>query len=160
MSQTELSQTEIARRRGKARANIDHALTIKLASFLFASPMNSHYRELRAKGWRFYVVKQTRGRCYFRINTITIPDWVLRKDTKQSGYLCWYCSHEMAHAYAGIAAKHGPMFMLWLKVICPTEYQQYELGYKPMHASSAGIAKQKINGALEISKSALDFEVE
>jgi hypothetical protein len=147
----------------KARANIDHALCIKLTAFLYASPMREHFKELKAKGWKFYVVSQTRGRCYFNIKTITIPSWVLRADIKRPGYLAWYCSHEMAHAYAGIAAKHGPMFMVWLKVICPSEYQQYELGYKPMHATSAGIVKQEINGGLSLSslnQAAIDFEVE
>lgn len=151
--------TATERRSARARANIDHAATIKLASFLFRSPMNTQYRELRKKGWKFYAVAQRRGRCYFGISVITIPTWVFRADTKKPGYLVWYCSHEMAHAYAGATAKHGPMFMLWLKVICPQQYQQYELGYKPMHASSAGIATQEINGEPELLSDD-DFEVE
>lgn len=144
----------------KARANIDHAGTIRLIAFINASVLRETYKEIKALGWKLYMVKQQRGRCYYHIKTITIPDWVFRIEAKKPGYSIWYIAHEMAHVKAGLQAHHGPMFMLWLKAICPQEYQQYELGYKARNAASMGITKQAINGALEHDTSALDWEAE
>lgn len=90
-------------------------------------------------GWRFFGVKQTRGRCYYGPKVITIPEWVLSRATD---YKEWYIAHEMAHAYSYLDGKtdnHGPNFMEMLKSICPPDCIHYELGYKPQNASAAGI---------------------
>ncbi len=91
-------------------------------------------------GWRFFGVKQSRGRCYYRSKVITIPAWALT--TKPIDYKEWYVSHEMAHAFSFIDGhndNHGPFFMEMLKAICPSDCVHYELAYKPSNASAAGI---------------------
>lgn len=94
-------------------------------------------------GWKFFVVNQTRGRCYFRRKVITIPAWVV--STKGVDYKEWYITHEMAHAYQWLDDKycdsHGPKFMTMLMSLCPPESVHYELGYKPRNAAAAGITK-------------------
>jgi hypothetical protein len=103
-------------------------------------------KELIALSWRFYVVEQTRGRCYYKQKVITIPSWVqLKKDVD---YKIWYICHEMAHAYNYINNpkthdNHGPLFMDWLIRLCPERCIENELEYKPRHAASAGIGVKK-----------------
>lgn len=97
------------------------------------------YNELLNKGWQIYVVDQSRGACYGSRRVITVPKWAMNRDT---GYIAWYLAHEMAHAYAGVEAKHGPIFMHWLKLICPPKHIHHELGYKPANAMAAGIAPE------------------
>lgn len=106
--------------------------------------------KLIAMGWKFYAVNQDRGRCYYRHKVITIPVWVIEiRGTK----LCWYFSHEMAHAYSyinGTNDVHGPHFMKWLKKICPANCIHHELDYKPRNAAAAGIGKPKKLPFLEL----------
>ena len=97
-----------------------------------------------SEGWRFYVVDQSRGRCYYGAKTITIPAWLFRLPTHhraftdQLGYKIWYLAHELSHAYTA-SDNHGPLFMARLIDTCPPEYTHYELGYKPRAAKAAGI---------------------
>lgn len=123
----------------KARANINPELTFLLQETdkLFDSRIRPFLDEQMSKGWDIFVVKQSCGRCYYRIKTITIPDWAIKRGI---AYSTWYIAHELAHSYAGALANHGPIFMAELKKICPAEYQHYEYGYKPMHAANAGLA--------------------
>lgn len=102
----------------------------------------SYANALCKQGWTFYVVDQTRGRCYYSKKQITIPMHAWRR--KADGYLLYYISHEAAHAYAGHEAGHGPEFMQWLKRICPSELVHYELAYKPKAAMAAGIAPKDL----------------
>ena len=102
----------------------------------FPQSVKDQMKLLGAQGWRFYPVKQTRGRCYFASKVITIPTHAIEREL---GYLCYYVCHEMAHAIAGWKAKHGQEFMKVFMSICPKEWQKYELGYKPRNASAAGI---------------------
>lgn len=97
--------------------------------------------ELSQEGWRIYVVDQKCGRCYYQAGVITIPSWAFARDKRPSykGYLNWYLSHELAHAYAGPAAGHGPEFMKNMKAICDPANWKYELNYKPAFAAAAGI---------------------
>lgn len=99
---------------------------------------------LTEHGWKFYVVDQGRGRCYFRDKVITIPAWVFAKSVD---YKEWYIAHEMAHAMQWIQDKrsdqHGERFMAWLIKICPPDCVHYELEYKPRNAMAAGITKPK-----------------
>lgn len=97
---------------------------------------------LNDAGWKFYVVRQTRGRCYYKSKVITIPSWVIER--KSIDYKEWYLSHEMAHAYSyieGTTDNHGPAFMAMLKAICPDDCVHYEIEYKPRNAQAAGIRK-------------------
>lgn len=89
-------------------------------------------------GWRFFAVKQSRGRCYCSEKVITIPAWVI--DSPRKGYKAYYIAHEIAHVFS-IGDQHGPIFMLEFRTICPVEFQHYELEYKPRNAASAGIMK-------------------
>jgi predicted metal-dependent hydrolase len=102
--------------------------------------IKSWYLQLSKQGWRFYITEQSRGRCQWGYRTCTIPAWVLAFPKEKQ---TWYLSHEMAHAFAGWEAKHGPVFMDWLKKICPADCIHYELGYKPRNAMAAGIGKPK-----------------
>lgn len=101
--------------------------------------MAMYYNRLLNEGWQFHVVDQDRGRCYGVSKIITVPKWAMRRT---QDYIYWYISHEMAHAYAGIEAKHGPQFMKWLQRICPAKSVHYELTYKPKNAMAAGIAPE------------------
>jgi hypothetical protein len=94
-------------------------------------------REAIRNGWKFFVVDQRRGRCYYDKGTITIPLWVIQ--SKKIGQKTWYISHEIAHIHAP-RDGHGQMFMRALKRICPKEFQHYELEYKPRAAIAAGIS--------------------
>lgn len=100
------------------------------------SNMNAYIEQILIEGWRMHVVDQNRGRCYYRSKEITLPVWAMRKSVE---YKLWYISHEVSHAFAGHRAHHGPMFMQWLKTICPLESQAHELGYKPKNAILSGI---------------------
>jgi predicted metal-dependent hydrolase len=93
-------------------------------------------REVIQQGWRFFVVKQDRGRCYYDSGTITIPLWVI--NNPKPGKKFWYIAHELAHVYTK-GDNHGSKFMAKLKEICPKEYQHFELNYKPRAAFAAGI---------------------
>lgn len=95
-----------------------------------------HAKTLMDAGWSFYAVSQTRGRCYMREKVITIPIWVIKKNTREK---VWYIAHEIAHAMDKCQHDHGPEFMGWLIRICPQDCVHYELGYKPRNAAMAGI---------------------
>lgn len=92
-------------------------------------------------GWRFYLINANRGYCNYSYKVITIPTWVVGKNSSHKGYSDWYLSHELAHSIAGAFAKHGPQFMSTLKAICPKESIEYELEYKPRNAKAAGIGE-------------------
>ncbi len=105
---------------------------------------------IRDNGWRIYAVDQNRGYCYYRPKVITIPVWVIKRGGTE---LCWYFSHEMAHAYNfmnGTCDNHGPNFMEWLIRICPENALEHELGYNPRNAAAAGIGKPKPITFLEL----------
>lgn len=95
-------------------------------------------REMMRADWNIYVVNQTRGRCYYRAKTITIPAWATSRDRVKPGYSIWYTAHEFAHAYT-VSDMHGDRFMDRLIQTCPPEFIHYELGYKPRNAARAGI---------------------
>lgn len=125
---------------------IDSILTIQLQNRMFAladSALKRYYRETKRNGWRYYVVCQDRGRCYFAPKIITIPTWVMLGQANarnKAHYWEWYIAHEIAHVYAGIKAQHGPVFQHWLISVCPPYALQYETGYKPQSAARAAIA--------------------
>lgn len=124
----------------KAIRCIDHGATIKLHSALSQNvALSQYYKELRAQGYKFYVVDQSRGRCYYISKLITIPIWAIKRGIS---YLTWYIAHEMSHAYAYTMHKdrgHGPFFQQQLLRICPSEYVHHENGYKPKHLAQAMI---------------------
>lgn len=91
---------------------------------------------LMEQGWEIFVVDQGAGRCYYSKRLITIPAWAYKKGAAYTNY---YLAHELAHAKAGPKAKHGPEFMAAFKSLCEPENWHYELGYKPQHATKAGI---------------------
>lgn len=116
--------------------SVDVALTAALPSLV--SPSVSEFvREREAAGWKFYVVIQSRGRCYYRSLVITLPVWALKREIE---YRDWYVSHEIAHTFA-IGHSHDKLFMEALVRICPARSLYFELGYKLKAASSVGIKK-------------------
>lgn len=120
----------------KKPANWDIDKTMDLEFKLETSPLLPYYQTLRQRGWQFFAVNQKRGRCYYAPKFITIPLFAFNKT---EDYLTWYVAHEMAHAFAGYKANHGPDFMAELKRICPKEAIYHELFYKPYNAIAAGI---------------------
>lgn len=100
--------------------------------------IKGYYLELVNCGWSLYITDQDRGRAQWKFKTFTVPKWVLAQGKDKQ---TWYVSHEMAHVYAGWEALHGPIFMEWLKKICPEDCIMHELGYKPRNAMAAGIGK-------------------
>lgn len=129
----------------KERANISNADTVALYNLLkYDNATPQSIRDVAKacikNGWQFRAVDQTRGRCYYNIKTITIPLWVLHKQTARArlpGFIYWYVAHELAHVLAGFSAQHGPDFQKTLISICPAQYMLYETSYKPQHASKA-----------------------
>lgn len=98
-------------------------------------------RQLIEVGWNLYGTTQGCGRCYYNSRVITYPSWILDKSID---FREWYLAHEMAHAYNwinGTEDNHGPVFMYFLKVICPAYAVYHELGYKPRNAAAAGIGR-------------------
>ena len=126
------------------RKTMDTDYLLKLIEHAF----DDIYQELKGKGWRFYLVDQKRGRCYYREKVVTIPVWVVMNGRVRQWV--WYIAHELSHALVceklGISrAKkvgHGPAFQAILREICPEDVQHYEYEYKPRNASAAGL-KQK-----------------
>jgi hypothetical protein len=122
--------------KSKAKANICNMETMWLnTKFLHI------IADLKTKGWEFFVVDQSRGRCYYQDRTVTIPKWAFYSTNK--GYTEYYLCHEIAHCHAPFD-NHGPAFMAQFKRLCPIEFQHYELEYKPGNASAAGIKKNSI----------------
>lgn len=119
---------------------VNHALTLSLFSIALKAPdrLALAFKQVKNAGYKFYVVDQTRGRCYFVQKVITIPDWVLTK--RRPEYFHWYLAHELSHALAGYQAKHGEAFQRQLLAICPPESIQYETNYKRRNAARAQIA--------------------
>lgn len=133
---------------------INHDLYPHLVFQLLIKPRKK-FDELRAQGWSFHVVDSKRGYCSYRNKEIAIPSWVFNETSirRQYGklniefwsgnqirdYVNYYVSHEMAHAFAGASANHGPIFMAKFKEICPEHCQIFEHGYKPRNAKLAGI---------------------
>lgn len=105
---------------------------------LLSTRVIAEVKKLEEEGWVFYIVEQSRGRCYYTQKAITIPLWATKRGTD---YMDWYVCHEIAHAYAGYSAKHGSVFMEWLKRICPEVSIHFELTYKPRNATAAGITE-------------------
>ena len=99
------------------------------------------YKICQQDNWRFYLVNQSRGRCYYEHKVITIPFFVLRREETNKGYIDWYVSHEIAHVYNDWKEQHGPRFMATLKRICPPASWHYETSYKKRNAVSAGISQ-------------------
>jgi len=116
-------------------------------------------RELLALGWRFFVVDQSRGRCYYREKVITIPAFAFPPH-REHGFKEYYICHEMSHVYAWMNSKcydHGPNFMKELIRICPPEFIHHEIGYKPRNAIAAGISKDKLQNQYKNSGEEFGF---
>lgn len=125
----------------KARANIIEEIdVVRLFNHYASAPesMKIVARQLIKDGWTFQVVKQSRGRCYFKQKTITIPFWVLKYEASK---VRWYISHEMSHALTGPMHDHDDFFMQNLKRICPLEDQHWEYSYKPQAAKRNGLSQ-------------------
>lgn len=130
--------------------SINQSLTRQLFTNLPDSVKQVGLTLLNQHGYRFYVVDQSRGACYWTKRVITIPSWIWNPQSVERThhgaphlkYKCWYICHEMAHALEYINSNgkqydnrpHGPRFMNELRAICPSDCILYELGYKPRNA--------------------------
>lgn len=127
---------------------VQHSLTSELNGAMWRSlpsVLQDNMLFLANNGWRFFLVEQTRGRCYPLTKEITIPCWVL---AREKGKIIQYIAHECAHAMNFIEKTndiHGPMFMAWMKRLCPPEYWRFELTYKKRNAKSAGVLHLNID---------------
>lgn len=74
-----------------------------------------------------YIVNQSRGRCSFKKNYITVPIWALDRG---NNYYTYYIAHELSH-YISKAYKHDYSFYEVFIKICPRNCQKHELNYKP-----------------------------
>lgn len=133
-------------------ANIEYSKTLSLEVAIADFPiLYARYNELKAEGWKLFVVNQYRGRCYPYKKWITIPLWCL--DIAESKWI-QYVAHEFAHTkpHTRIPGTddHGPAFMEEMKRLCPQEYWHHELSYKPKQASYAGISNEHKSKAKEI----------
>ena len=93
---------------------------------------------------KIYCVDQARGMYHPRKRYLTVPSRVFRLEAEKPGYTVYYTAHELAHAhiscqYPGLREMHGALFMRTFKSLCPTNFQHYELAYKPRNAANAGI---------------------
>ena len=111
-------------------------LMLKLEKQTAYQTVVDSYNKLLSDGWDIYVVKQVRGHCWYGSHIITVPLWAFERS---EAYVIYYLCHEMAHAFAGYEAAHGPAFMAMLKRICPAGYLHFETGYKLKEAVEAGI---------------------
>lgn len=119
-------------------------INIDLAPRLFLNcpdSVKSIGKQLISNGWKFYVVDQNRGRCYYNHKIITIPSWAIHKSVE---YKTWYICHEMAHTFTK-GDSHGQKFMAKLIEICPENCVHFELEYKPRNAIAAGITSPLID---------------
>jgi hypothetical protein len=142
----------------KTPANINPTATLFLLNAISKYPtvQSAYERLLLDEGWEFYVVEQSRGRCYFNARVITIPIWTFSKPDPE--YRIYYVAHEMAHALTPRNAEtrgdyHGPLFMHQFKEVCPKHLWHYEVEYKPRHAVAAGIVDSKAkrgNGLIDL----------
>lgn len=115
--------------------------------------LEKRWAELAAQGWQLFVVNQKRGQCYDKQKWITIPLWAVLD--KEPGYWVYYTAHEMAHtgickSYKYGIDVHGPEFQERLKQLCPIEYVHYELGYKNVQATQAGISNEHKSKAKKV----------
>jgi len=125
----------------KKPANIvEFAATLLRNAASKYSILAAEYDTAYRNGWRFYVVNQQRGRCYYNAKIITIPLWTY-KENHDKEYRLYYLAHELAHIAAGWENDHNQVFMRELKRICPAHLVHYELGYKPRNAAAAGITQ-------------------
>jgi predicted metal-dependent hydrolase len=115
---------------------IDRSMTIEVLRDLPES-VKAVCKERAKAGWKFYFVKQRRGRCYHGPMVITLPTWAMKKSLS---YKTWYICHEMAHTFTP-GDHHGQKFMAKLIEICPKDSIVHELSYKPRNASKAGIGQ-------------------
>lgn len=108
------------------------------------SDVRAQAKQLVGNHWQFFVVNQKRGRCYYQSRTITIPLWAVAMDRIKLGYSTWYTAHEISHAY-NYGENHGQKFMETLIDICPPQFIEYELEYKPQLATAAGIGQVNLS---------------
>jgi hypothetical protein len=109
----------------------------------------AHMVPLMSKGWKFYLVDQSRGWCKYAYKEIAIPKWLFSNPsiTNRQAKIVQYQLHEIAHAMVcekyglGAANKmpaHGKQFMDILIEICPPELLIFEMSYKPANLVKAG----------------------
>lgn len=118
----------------------------------FFAPYDGLYlqwmKPLQNKGWKFYLVDQSRGWCKYAQKEIAIPEWLFKNPriVGRKSRIVQYQLHEIAHAmvyekYGSAAHRlnpHGPEFMAILVEICPAELLIFEMSYKPANLVKSG----------------------
>ena len=106
---------------------------------LYACSINCHAKKLVNDGWRIFVTKQSRGRCYYRQKIVTVPNWAFNRGMP---YALHYLCHEIAHAISGCNEGHSANWLKTLQVICHCgNCLDNERHYKPR------AVRQVVNGA-------------
>ena len=107
--------------------------------------------DLLIPGSRFigYVVRQRRGSAYILSGSFTIPLWAYQRSQE---YFFYYVAHEVSHLLA-CEPGHGEMFYDEFKRLCPSEWQHYEIEYKPRLAKAAGISEKRVATITEATTS-------
>lgn len=93
------------------------------------------------------------GRARYSTMQFTVPLWTYTKKAvigyrKHEGYFTYYVAHELSHLlsykkYGEDGKNHSEKFYKIFKLVCPKEYQHFELYYKPS-AEKYGINKKQI----------------
>lgn len=108
-------------------------------------------KELDAKGIVGFIADVKVGRARYSTMQFTVPLWTYTKKAvigyrRHEGYFTYYVAHELSHLlaykkYKNKGKNHGEKFYEIFKIICPSEYQYFELYYKPS-AKKYGINKK------------------
>lgn len=125
------------RRINKRRPEHDQKLMDLANALLLKSNLSDEEILTFNRSWKIVCADQKCSMCWYYCNTIVISLFATK--SLRPGYVEYMLAHEIAHAFAGHDANHGPVFMGWLKRLCPEEYQHYEYGYKPRNARAAGL---------------------
>lgn len=87
-----------------------------------------------------YISDSECGRAFYSENKFYVPLWAFDKRFAgktyhgDDGYFTYYVAHELSHIISGHktgTVGHKKEFYDVFKQICPTEYQYFEINYKP-----------------------------
>ena len=111
----------------------------KIINKLLSNAKISHSLKNKVNNYRFFVCDVVQGWTHNNNLTSTIPLWAKEKS---QDYFIYYIAHELSHV-VNFCNKtndhHGKKFYEFFKLICPVDYQHFELGYKPQNAKKFGI---------------------
>ncbi len=117
----------------KIKAQLQEKIDHMIAKVLANTPYASYQKDVRG-----YIADVKRGRAYSRDSLFTVPYWAYKPDHPKNlrsngGYFTYYVAHELSHLIVfkefGGSANHDARFYEIFRIICPEEYQHFELDY-------------------------------